>query len=300
MSESIFNRDRRIRASSLPMGPKFLLVTLNNFIGNNGHAWPSVETLAKSMSVTTRSARNWMSDMVALGVLVVVPGGGRSQTNRYEMRLDMLPGNSDPGEVLNSERHSVFMVPGLSETLNVVPLNPERGSINPEPRSPRKDKKGQLKEHAFLFPENLRTPDFEIAWHEWTKHRREIRKTLTPSTIGKQLRQLASWGPAKAVAAIETSIAAGWTGLFDPDGKRGSGGTAADPAAESAWAAVLEAIRRHSRYEPDKIRAELDERSWQAAKAVGLKKLDEASDFERRELKSRFMNEFQKRQGAAA
>ena len=160
--------------------------------------------------------------------------------------------------------------------------------------------KDQGKDQAISFPEILRTPEFENAWSEWVEHRREILKKLTPTTIGKQLRQLSTWGPQKAVRSIEASIAAGWTGLFDPDGKRGSAGTVADPAAESAWAAVLEAVKRHSRYSADKVRADLDERSWAAAKSIGLKRLDESSDFERKELRLRFIAEFLKREGAAA
>ena len=43
----------------------------------------------------------------------------------------------------------------------------------------------------------------------------EIRKSLTPSTISAQLKKLAGWGEARAVAAIEFSIEKGWTGLFE-------------------------------------------------------------------------------------
>src|SRR5690606_4011964 len=68
------------------------------------------------------------------------------------------------------------------------------------------------------LPTELDTPKFRRAWDEWQTYRREIRKTLTPSTAQKQLRKLAEWGEAKAIAAIEQSVRNGWTGLFDPGG----------------------------------------------------------------------------------
>jgi len=71
------------------------------------------------------------------------------------------------------------------------------------------------------IPEELNTPAFLGAWDEWEKYRKERRKTLTKTTRKRQLKMLASWGPAKAVEAIEASITNGWVGLFDPDTKRG-------------------------------------------------------------------------------
>jgi uncharacterized protein DUF6291 len=69
---------------------------------------------------------------------------------------------------------------------------------------------------ADFFPDNLNTPEFVTAWLEWEKHRREIKKKLTPSTVKKQLEKLAGLSQVHAIATIEKSIESGWTGLF-PD-----------------------------------------------------------------------------------
>ena len=66
------------------------------------------------------------------------------------------------------------------------------------------------------IPPTLDTPEFREAWAAWQQHRREIRKKLTPTTVDRQLKKLAKYGPTGAVASIEASIEAGWTGLFDP------------------------------------------------------------------------------------
>ena len=69
---------------------------------------------------------------------------------------------------------------------------------------------------AELIPSQLKTIEFEIAWDQWTRYRRETRKSLSVSTAAKQLEKLGRYPPAVAIAAIDESITNGWQGLF-PD-----------------------------------------------------------------------------------
>jgi hypothetical protein len=64
---------------------------------------------------------------------------------------------------------------------------------------------------------------FKEAWGRWTAHRKEIKKTLTPTTTAAQLKKLASWGVDRAIAAIDHSIEAGWTGIFEEKKSGGDG-----------------------------------------------------------------------------
>jgi hypothetical protein len=66
------------------------------------------------------------------------------------------------------------------------------------------------------LPEELDTQEFRQAWQEWQQFRKDIKKKLTPLTVKKQLKQLAGYGPAGAVASVNRSIANGWQGLFEP------------------------------------------------------------------------------------
>lgn len=152
---------------------------------------------------------------------------------------------------------------------------------------------------ALPIPPELNSEEFKTAWEEWTTHRREIKKRLTASSIRKQLKLLASWGAAKAIRSIESSIRNGWAGLFDPDGRTGDSGAAVNSEADQAWQTVLNSLQRHSRFQPEQIRSDIGERAWEALKGFGLKRLDEATDFDRRELKVKFFQEFN-RQGVAA
>jgi hypothetical protein len=74
-------------------------------------------------------------------------------------------------------------------------------------KTPPKSPKGEELPHQSM--------NFESAWNEWEKHRREIKRTLTPSTRSKQFANLRKMTEAKAIDTIERSIAAGWTGLFE-------------------------------------------------------------------------------------
>lgn len=66
------------------------------------------------------------------------------------------------------------------------------------------------------LPANLQTDAFRAAWDEWQKHRKEKRATLTPTAAKRQLAELAEWGEADAIAAIQNSIKNGWQGIFPP------------------------------------------------------------------------------------
>lgn len=68
------------------------------------------------------------------------------------------------------------------------------------------------------FPAELNTDAFQELWGEWRQHRVEIKKPLKPTQVAKQLKWLASIGIARAVAALEYTIAKGWQGLQEPDG----------------------------------------------------------------------------------
>lgn len=86
----------------------------------------------------------------------------------------------------------------LNKTQEQDPLNKTRGKV------------------AVEIPAALEGEQFRAAWGRWTAHRRELRKPLTPSTIRAQLKKLTTWGTARAVAAIDRSVEAGWAGIFEP------------------------------------------------------------------------------------
>jgi hypothetical protein len=68
-----------------------------------------------------------------------------------------------------------------------------------------------------VFPDSLKSEEFQKAWSEWGAHRKQIKKRMTPLQEQKLLKQLEAWGAKRAIAAIEYSIANGWRGIFEPE-----------------------------------------------------------------------------------
>lgn len=91
------------------------------------------------------------------------------------------------------------------------PLNPD--SPFPLPDSLQSDS-------PFLIPEPLTSERFRSTWEKWRRHRKEIKKPLTPSQEESQLTRLAGEGEQAAYERVEKSIANGWQGLWFGDEKK--------------------------------------------------------------------------------
>ena len=70
-----------------------------------------------------------------------------------------------------------------------------------------------------ILPEPMRTEAVAVAWAEWEQHRRERKQKVTPLSAKKSLLKIAQLGVDKAVRAIEHSIANGYQGIFEPNGR---------------------------------------------------------------------------------
>ena len=57
--------------------------------------------------------------------------------------------------------------------------------------------------------------EFAEAWEQWTQHRREKKKPLTPTSVTLQFKALKDMGEVRSIAAINSSIANGYTGIFE-------------------------------------------------------------------------------------
>jgi len=57
-------------------------------------------------------------------------------------------------------------------------------------------------------------------WEEWLAHRKEKRLTMSPRALKTQLKLLARYDSATQREMIETSINAGWEGIFAPKGAK--------------------------------------------------------------------------------
>jgi hypothetical protein len=89
-------------------------------------------------------------------------------------------------------------------------------------------------------------PSFVPIWEAWVKHRREIKKPMTPSCAVALIKTLAGMGAGRAAAAVEYTIRMGWQGLREEQQKgfkRGYARPAAAPKKETR----IETLKRRIR-----------------------------------------------------
>ncbi len=66
------------------------------------------------------------------------------------------------------------------------------------------------------LPQGLaNSPEFVSLWASWVAHRKEKRSPLTSNAAAQQLKKLEEWGPQRAIAALTSSLANGYTGVFE-------------------------------------------------------------------------------------
>jgi biotin operon repressor len=273
VSDSVFDRDKRIRSAALTMPQTFYLVTLNQFVGNNADAWPSQQTIANAMNATSRAVRKWQTELEQIGVIQVNVGKGRSLTNRYRLNLDSPPIKEEPRSALNEEPRSSFTDDSEDKRGTTFLPNEEPRSYEMRNHVPtERTLKEQRKNKGDSIPESLNSEPFRNAWGEWLEYRRQRKQSLTSATIGKQLKKLAAWGPVVAVQSIEQSIEHGWQGLFE---LKSNGKPAGNLEADQAWQTLKAVMRKVDKSRPykDLLSKQLKPEVYRAAEAVGFKLL---------------------------
>ena len=99
----------------------------------------------------------------------------------------------------------------LQESLQ--PVKEKKKSSPPIP--PLKETKETVSQDAYPYAQMLPEPDRE-KWIQWEKHRRQIRKKITPKSAEQQIKLLLQCNPTTAGEIIDNSIRNGYQGLFPP------------------------------------------------------------------------------------
>lgn len=144
-------------------------------------AWPSVDRIAAKCSLSRRAVQTNLRAICESGYLLE-NGSGPHGTTRYAI------GTPEEGGGASAARAHITTKRGASA-------------------APKLTKEVTNKTYVGV-----------PGWDDWEKHRKEIRKKLTPTTIQRQLKFLDGRPPAEQEAIINQSIQNGWTGLFELKG----------------------------------------------------------------------------------
>lgn len=136
----------------------------------------------------------------------------RAETKAWREKSQSLPNLPNSSQTPNNQAHN------NSQQLTVN--SKENPPTPPKEKTKKTETKVSAKESGLSFeqliPASLKTSDFEEAWDQWCRYRKEIKQSITKSTAERQLNKLGRYPPAVAIAAIDQSITNGWSGLF-PD-----------------------------------------------------------------------------------
>ncbi len=205
--------------------PSVFLILATHADKDSGEAFPSIDTIAKRIRRQRRAVEKGITTLEEAGVIAKTKQPGRATTYRLgcdENGLTLLAGCDENAATLATKTpHTCDENDGGDATKTPHITSPEN-----KPREQahlNKPKRGRAAE--VVFPSELDSDVFRAAWGRWAAHRNEKRKPLTPTSTTAQLKELAEWGQVRAIAAIDRSIKAGWTGIFE-ETKSGTNGHA--------------------------------------------------------------------------
>jgi len=182
----------RLQAPARPLG-KLLLWVLFSRMGADRKSWTAdINELANACNCSRRTLQRARKQLSDVGLLEVTSVPGRAGWDTYRV-----------------------IASSLTEHLDERPLPAAKPRPKQdEPPAAKATRNPPFRAEAVPIPEGLDTPEFRAAWAEWCGVRRERSRSISAKAAARQMKKLASHGPAVAVLAIEASIENDWQGLF--------------------------------------------------------------------------------------
>ena len=165
---------------------KLVLMALADAADDHGVCWPSVSTLAKKCSVSTRTVRRSLRVLMDSGMLIAEArrrGDGSSTSNRYRLLIaggdNMSPprdaGVTRPGQVCQGDP-DVPVTPG---TTNRIVIDPPQPGAGDEQRTDPADAESGSGAHSKLeYPKGLAPSERADAQRRLTRLSPEIAQQL--------------------------------------------------------------------------------------------------------------------------
>jgi hypothetical protein len=161
------------------------------------HCFPAgAAAISKHCGLTARAVKKYIPKLAAQGLIAITSGRQIAGQKHYE-----------------ENRYTL-----LSSELSSLPREPDAGVEFPVYAVKKEQRKRKAVER--FVPEEVPLPhgqEFAAAWRQFCKHRREIRKALTPTAASCILRELGEVQEAEAVRATQDAVARGWRKPYPQD-----------------------------------------------------------------------------------
>lgn len=129
-------------------------------------------------------------------------------------RFERWMGKSAKRRARESERKRQSRSPCPQSVRKVSASHADKKRTTEQNRT-EQDKSTPLTPQSAL-PQHLDTDAFRAALSRWIDYRKQIKKPLKPASMDALVRKLAAWGAERAAQSIDSSIANGYQGLFEP------------------------------------------------------------------------------------
>jgi hypothetical protein len=214
IDSTCFNWVKLILKTELKSEAKYLALYLSTFMNmNQDMAFPSLKRIETETSLSHPTVLKYLKLLESEG-WIVKKSGSRTESNRYFVNIP----NADQIRVGNDATY----VTSEEKVGSVATSNNKLITI-----------KHSIREQGVLADN----------WDDWEQHRKEIKKKLTPTTIGRQAKQLAKHPKEIQEAMIEQSITNGWTGLFDLKERPNENSTGNHSGNDSRKLSAVERVR---------------------------------------------------------
>lgn len=196
--------------------------------GRSEHGSPTQKALRFAVNILERAGLVEVrsGDRELLFFLPLADRDESAQTNRGRRRADV--GQTNRGSTNDSQVPDATVengggagIQGRRRAEGGTPNRgryPESGIEDKTPLTPRRKSKASAPE----VPDGVE-PD---VWAEFERHRRELRKPLTPGSREKNAKVLRALSAADQRISVDTTISRGYTAVFPPKGGGGASGYA--------------------------------------------------------------------------
>lgn len=189
---------------------KFVLVCLCNYADENGFCYPSIAALE---SDTAQDRKTVIAALASLQTAGLIEDTGTRTGRTGQVKVYRI-NSTDIGTLEESQKRNGSengTVPFFPSNSTVFPTKQYRKRYTDTKGNHQGTVSGEIAIHDSLPRE---------VWEEWLAHRRDKRWSMSPRALKPQLKLLANYDTATQREIIETSMQAGWQGLFPPKGKK--------------------------------------------------------------------------------
>jgi hypothetical protein len=178
-------------------------------LDNEDGCFASNAYLSRHLGLSVRQLQAILADLEGANLVTRVEEGGRRVIRTVE-KVALQRALAD-GQITRTEGDAENRMGGVKKTA--------RGGCGKPHTYSKEDNKGDkdtVQQQIWITRLPFGSEAFLTAWKSWVVYRKQLKKSLTDSSVQAQCKEFVLWGEQKSIQSIEQSIKQGWQGLFEP------------------------------------------------------------------------------------